>query len=217
MKPYYEHAGITIYHGDCREILPTLPDGAIVSDPPYGMKWDASTKVRGFFPGDKRIRASAKVKWEPIAEDNKPFDPSFMLSRKEVILWGFNHFPQHLTKGTALVWLKRYDDGFGSFLSDAEIAWMNKGCGVYCKRDVSMQGKSSTRVHPAQKPVDLLQWCIGFVDAQTILDPFMGSGTTLVAAKNLSRKAVGIEIEERYCEIAAKRLSQEVFDFAGSK
>ena len=211
MKPYYEHAGQTIFCGDCREILPGMPDGAIVSDPPYGMAWDG--KVTRGKNGTGKIGPTRHY-GTTIAEDDEPFDPSFMLTRKEVILWGFNHFPQHLAKGTALVWLKRYDDGFGSFLSDAELAWMNKGCGVYCKRDVSMQGESSTRVHPAQKPVDLLQWCIGFVDAQTILDPFMGSGTTLVAAKNLGRKAIGIEIEEKYCEIAAKRLSQEVFDFS---
>lgn len=215
MTPYYQHAGITIYHGDCREIVPAIDAAAaIVSDPPYGMKWDASTKVRGFFAGDKRGKESAKVKWAPIVGDDVPFDPSFMLNRKEVILWGFNHFPQHLAKGTALVWLKRYDGGFGSFLSDAEIAWFNKGCGVYCKRDVSMQGESANRMHPAQKPVDLLQWCIGFVDSTLILDPYMGSGTTLVAAKNLGRRAVGIEIEEKYCEIAAKRLSQEILAFA---
>src|SRR5271154_6043719 len=80
VKPYYEHAGITIYHGDCREILPTLPKcDLLLTDPPYGMKWDASTKVRGFFKGDKRIRESATVKWGPIIGDDEPFNPSFML------------------------------------------------------------------------------------------------------------------------------------------
>jgi DNA modification methylase len=211
MTPYYEHAGIQIFLGDCREILPMLPDGAIVSDPPYGMSWNGKvTRGKNGTGSAGPTRHYGSV----IAEDDKPFDPSFMLlTGRELVIWGMNHFPQHLVKGTVLVWLKRYDAGFGSFLSDAELAWVNKGCGVYCKRDVSMQAESSNRRHPAQKPVDLMQWCIGFVSAPLIIDPYLGSGTTLVAAKNMGRKAIGIEREEKYCEIAAKRLSQEVFDF----
>lgn len=210
MKPYYEHNGVTIYHGDCREILPSITGGAIVSDPPYGMSRHGRYQTGTNGDGPKR-RSNAFG--ERIFGDDGPFDPSFMLSRKEVLLWGFNHFPQYLGKGTALVWIKRYDDGFGSFLSDAEIAWLNSGCGVYCRRDLTMQGESSNRVHPAQKPVGLLQWCLGFVRDSIVVDPFMGSGTTMLAAKNLGRKAIGIEIEERYCEIAATRLAQEVFSF----
>jgi hypothetical protein len=141
--------------------------------------------------------------------DDEPFDPSLWLNFPEVVLWGFNHFPQALAKGTALVWLKRYDNGFGTFLSDAEIAWVNTGYGVYCKRDLSLQSESSTRVHPSQKPVAIMSWCIGYTKINPVIDPFMGSGTTLVAAKRLGRRAIGIEIEESYCEIAVDRLRQQ--------
>ena len=215
MKPYYEHAGITIYHGDCREILPTLPKcDLLLTDPPYGMNWNTdSTRFGGGRNPSKKGRGVNRAR---VHGDDAPFDPTFLLEKSpRVILWGFNHFPQYLSQGTALVWLKRHDDAFQSFLSDAEIAWMNSGCGIYCRRDLSNQAITNERVHPTQKPVGLMQWCIGFVDnAQTVLDPFMGSGTTLVAAKNLGRKAIGIEIEEKYCEIAAKRLAQEVLEFA---
>jgi site-specific DNA-methyltransferase (adenine-specific) len=111
------------------------------------------------------------------------------------------------------VWIKRYDAGYGSFLSDAEIAWLNRGHGVYCKRDTTLQGESDVRLHPTQKPLGIMKWCIGFVKGRLLADPFMGSGTTLEAAKALGRKAIGIEIEERYCEIAANRLRQSVLDF----
>jgi site-specific DNA-methyltransferase (adenine-specific) len=213
MKPYYQHAGITIFCGDCREILPELPKcDLLLTDPPYGMSWDGKV-TRG--KNGTGSEGPTRHYGTTITGDDEPFDPSFLLDFPGVILWGFNHFPQHLSKGTALVWLKRYDDGFQSFLSDAEIAWMNKGCGVYCRRDVSMQGESTNRVHPAQKPISLMKWCLSFFpDAKTVLDPFCGSGTTLVAAKAMGLTAVGIELHEPYAEIAAKRLSQEVFDFA---
>lgn len=135
---------------------------------------------------------------------------------KRVVFFGFQHFCNKLMPGSVLVWLKRYDDGFGSFLSDADLAWMKGGCGVYCKRDMSLQGESAIRAHPTQKPLPLMEWVITQACEITdvILDPYMGSGTTLIAAKKLGHKAIGIEIEEKYCEIAAKRLSQEVFDFS---
>jgi len=212
MRPYYEHAGITIYHGDCLEVLPGLAAvDAVVSDPPYGMAWDGrvSRGVNGTGkPGPTKHYDCS------IAGDDEPFDPAPWLEFPRVVLFGSNHYSQRLPVGTTLVWIKRLDGGFGSFLSDAEIAWMKGGHGVYCFRDLSAQGESSERKHPSQKPIPLMKWCIEKAGGEgTILDPFMGSGTTLRAAKDLGRKAIGIEIEEKYCEIAAKRLSQEVLDF----
>jgi DNA modification methylase len=211
MKPYYSHMGITIYHGDCREVLPLLNSvAAIVSDPPYGMSWDGKVTRGRNGTGSKGPTRNYGIS---IIGDKEPFDPTFLLEYPEVLLWGFNHYPEKLQCGTALVWLKRYDTGFGSFLSDAEIAWLNRGHGVYVKRDVSLQGESDVRLHPTQKPVGIMKWCLSFITGEISCDPFMGSGTTLEAAKNLGRKAIGIEIEEKYCEIAAKRLSQEVLEF----
>jgi site-specific DNA-methyltransferase (adenine-specific) len=194
----------TLYLGDCLEILPTLgPVDAVVTDPPYGMNWDG--KVTRGKNGTGKAGATRHY-GATIQGDERPFDASCLMIAPEVLTWGFNHFPQSLSKGTALVWLKRMDTGFGSFLSDAEIAWLNRGCGVYCKRDLSMQGESSDRLHPTQKPVSLMEWCLGFIKGQTILDPFMGSGTTGVACANLGRKFIGIEIEPKYFDIACRRI-----------
>jgi site-specific DNA-methyltransferase (adenine-specific) len=149
---------------------------------------------------------------EKITGDDKPFDPSFMLQyAAEKIIWGWNHFADNLPNGACLVWIKRNDQSFGSFLSDAEIAWKSKGVGVFCKKDLSNNSITRNRVHPTQKPLSLMQWCLShFPKAETVLDPFMGSGTTLLAAKMEGRKAVGIEINKKYCEAAVKRLSQGV-------
>jgi site-specific DNA-methyltransferase (adenine-specific) len=198
--------GVTLYLGDCREILPTLGKvDAVVTDPPYGMNWDG--KVTRGKNGTGKAGATRHY-GETIKGDDQAFDPAPFLSlAPEVIMWGFNHFPDKLSRGTALVWLKRYDGGFGSYLSDAELAWFNSGHGVYCKRDLSMQGESSDRVHPTQKPVDVMKWCLGFVPkAETILDPFMGSGTTGIAAVMLGRQFIGIEIEPKYFDIARRRI-----------
>jgi site-specific DNA-methyltransferase (adenine-specific) len=209
VKPYYQHAGITIYHADCHEIVPSLPISDIdlvLTDPPYGMNYD--TDGSRFTLGGRSF--------PPVIGDDKPFDPSFLLRFRNLVLWGFNHFPDFLKAGGAFVWIKRSDAALGKFLSDAEIAWNSSGCGVYAYRDTSFP-ISANRFHPTQKPVGLMAWCLGFYPtAQTILDPFMGSGTTLIAAKNAGKQVIGIEIEERYCEIAAKRLSQEVLAFGGT-
>ncbi len=212
-KPYYERDGITIYHGNCLEILPGLEADAVVTDPPYGMAWDTNTAR---FSGGSAIstarRGQGKADQAAIVGDSKPFDPAPFLDFRYVIMFGSNHYAARLPTGTTLVWVKRLDAAFGSFLSDAEVAWMKGGHGVYCYRDVSMYGEARLRKHPSQKPVPLFRWCIEKTKG-TILDPYMGSGTTLRAAKDLGRKAIGIEIEERYCEIAANRLAQGVLDF----
>lgn len=216
MKPYYEHAGITIYHGDCREILPSLPPiDLLLSDPPYGMNNNTdSSRFSGGTEGHIAKSGNGGKFKGPIVGDDKPFDPSPFLNFHDVILFGSNHFSQRLPVGSTLVWIKRLDGAFGSFLSDAEIAWKKGGHGVYCFRDITLMSETRDRHHPNQKPLSLIKWCIEQSKTQgRILDPFMGSGTTLRAAKDLGRKAIGIEIEEKYCEIAAKRLSQEVFNF----
>lgn len=217
MKPYYDDGTITIYHGDCRELAEEMKADTIVSDPPYGMGWNTdSSRFSGGEPSSQRRRGRGRTDWGNITSDDEPFDPTPWLTCGEVILWGSNHFAQRLPVGTTLVWIKRFEAGYGSFLSDAEVAWMKGGHGVYCRRDTSLMSHTGNRWHPTEKPIGLMTWCVNKTKGDTILDPFMGSGTTLRAAKDLGRKAIGIEIEERYCEIAAKRLGQEVLDFGGA-
>lgn len=214
--PYYERDGITIYCADCRDVLPHLPPvDLVLTDPPYGINLNTdNSRFSGGTAGNmaKRGNGIGSANGQRIANDSGPFDPSFLTEYgRDQIVWGWNHYPDKLPRGACLVWLKRNDDAFGSFLSDAETAWMSKGHGVYCRRDLSNNAIANERVHPTQKPEGLMRWCLDFFPkAQTILDPFMGSGTTLRAAMDLGRKAIGIEIEERYCEIAVKRLQQSV-------
>jgi tRNA G10 N-methylase Trm11 len=213
---YYEADGITIYHGDCREVLPVLgADFAVVSDPPYGMDYDTdSRRFSGGAAGEKRYGQGSAGR--PIRGDSKSFDPVPLLSYPSVVLWGFNHFAQRLPVGTVLVWVKKKEHRLGAFLSDAELAWEKGGCGVYVRyfpgdgRWDLAEGDLA-RSHPAQKPLGVMAWGIERSNnGLPILDPFAGVGTTLQAAKKLNRRAIGIEIEERYCEIAAERLSQGV-------
>ena len=225
MKPYYDHAGITIFHGDAREVLPTLDAGSIdllLADPPYGMNWDSdSTRFTGGVKPEIR-RGAGRNDWPAIANDDMPFDPSPWLVFPRVVLWGYNHFAQRLPLGTILVWIKKRPGLFGTFLSDAEIAWMKGGHGVYCFEKQfpppsRMMEGSGRCLHPTQKPLSLMAWCIvksKMPNGGLILDPFMGSGTTLRAAKDAGCRAIGVEICEAYCEIAVKRLAQGVFDWS---
>ena len=215
MTPYYEEDGITIYHGDCREVLPILPKvDLVLTDPPYGIGLDTDyTRFGGNSPSRN---------WKQgVIGDEEPFDPAPWLRFERVILFGANYYSNKLPQGKWLVWNKR-DMGVSRVLADGEMAWHNgKGKSVQvfnwfwvgCYRKGEM---GEEVLHPTQKPLALMKWCLTDVapDAITILDPFMGSGTTLRAAKDLGRKAIGIEIEERYCEIAANRLRQEVLQFA---
>ena len=211
MKPYYEHAGITIFLGDCRDVLPTLvPVDLVLTDPPYGIALDTTnTKYRN------------GVGRPEVPGDNLPFDPALVLSLGvPTIMWGGNCFASRPPDFPGwLCWNKTVRDGAGIRQADMELAWTN-----FVRRSRAKQhlwigayrdSESGERAqHPTQKPIALMAWCIKVADeylsAQTILDPFMGSGTTLRAAKDLGRKAIGIEIEEKYCFIAAERLRQEV-------
>ena len=204
-KPYYEENGITIYHGDCREILPTLPKvDLVLTDPPYGILSKGSAHIRRF---NKNI-GRGDVHWD-IAPSKATLQALMVVGRKAMI-WGGNNFDLGPTFGW-LIWDKQND---GLNFGECEYCWTNMKFAprIHRERCINID---NAREHPTQKPKNLMIRCIQMdVDLpSTILDPFMGSGTTLRAAKDLGRKAIGIEIEEKYCEIAAKRLSQEVFDF----
>jgi len=199
MKSYYEHAGITIYHGDCREIMPHVTADVMVTDPPYGLgdKWSGGTWA------SNPMYADAK-RWDREAP---LWLPDIVLPRS--IVWGGNYFALPPSR----CWLAWEKTARMPTMADLELAWTNLDRPA--KSFLEDRNPDGKRTHPTQKPVSLMQWCIGFIGEGVILDPFMGSGTTLVAAKNLGRQAIGIELEEKYCEIAAKRLSQEMLPMMG--
>jgi hypothetical protein len=214
VKPYYEHAGITIYHGDCREVLPGLEVvDLVLADPPYGINHPTTYKTNG------RDCLAECRDYPPVFGDDEPFDPTWLLGWP-CILWGGNHYASRLPdSGGWLVWDKERPDDLDQ--ATCELAWSNVVRGVRRLRFLwhgMIRAGDDVLCHPTQKPVALMRWCLTLRwtrDKRVIADPYMGSGTTLRAAKDLGRKAIGIEIEERYCEIAANRLGQEVFDFDG--
>ena len=185
-----------LWYGDCQELLEELEADAVISDPPYGMNCD--TDRRDFPRGGK--------KWDKVHGDDKPFDPSPWLSYPRIVLFGSNHFAQRLPVGTTLIWAKRITHSM--FMSDAEIAWMKGGIGVYFRDDTSLTGVEK-RDHPTQKPVGLMKWCMKMArvpDDGLVLDPYMGSGTTGVAAMQTGRRFIGIEIDRRYFDVACDRI-----------
>lgn len=210
MKPYYhdEESGITIYHGDCREVLPTLSKvDLVLADPPYGISYDSDGSSQ---QGIQRLGS--------VVGDDDLFDPAFLLGFPDVFLWGCNNFCHAIPPrdGQWYFWDKVTQNGMKVRIAEGEYVWHKQGTKPRAFRHLwsgafkaSESGVKS--VHPTQKPVALMKWCISLSPSTgTILDPFMGSGSTLVAAKLCGRRAIGIEIEERYAEIAANRLSQGV-------
>jgi site-specific DNA-methyltransferase (adenine-specific) len=202
--PYYEADGIAIYHGDCREALPGLSWDLAVCDPQYGMNYQSNhrTVKLASISGDhcypigvleglirrSRCGVYAFCRWDNLGSLPRP---------KSVLVWVKNNWTagdlehEHGRQWEAIAF---YPGPQHSFLSRTPDV-------IDCRRVPPTD-------HPTEKPVVLLENIIRANVADTVLDPFMGSGTTLVAAKNLGRRAIGIEIEERYCEIAARRLDQ---------
>lgn len=198
--------------GDCREVLPGLPSyDLILTDPPYGIALNTdNSRFSGGNSGSmaKRGNGIGSSGGLPILGDCEPFDPGFLCAYgRSHIVWGWNNFPDKLPRGACLVWLKRLDSAFGSFLSDAETAWMSKGSGVYCRRDLSNNAIANERSHPTQKPVSLMLWCLEFFHkAKTVLDPFMGSGSTGVACVQSGLAFTGIELDPVYFASACERI-----------
>lgn len=205
--------GVTLYLGDCREILPTLERSAIVSDPPYGMSWNTNSKR---FTGGTREKqlGPGRDDWGDVAGDGAPFDPAPWIDFPEVILWGANHYAAKLPTGTTLIWLKKHLHLLGTYLSDAEIGWQRGGHGVYVANfpfpntvKVS-EGENGLSLHPTQKPLALMDWCVRRTKTAHVIDPYMGSGTTGVAAVRLGRPFTGIEIEPKYFDVACRRIAE---------
>ena len=214
VRPYYDAEGVTLILGNCLDYLPIIAD-AVVSDPPYGMNLDTDnsrfTAERHSTTNGKRN--AGKHDGLKVLEDDQPFDPSPWLKYPAVVLFGSNHYAARLPVGTTLVWLKRNDAGFGTFLSDAEVAWMKGGHGVYAKRDLSMNGEALTRCHPCQKPVALMAWVMERAKVPagaTVLDPYMGSGSTGLAAIRTGRKFIGIERDPVHFASAVQRIRAEL-------
>lgn len=219
MKPYYDEDGITIYHGDCREILPSLTAYVVLTDPPYGIGADKNLRANKR-PGRAAVasRDYGEGDWDDTPADTAIIE-RLIDSASWSVIWGANHFGIPRAASCWLVWDK--DNGRNGY-ADCELAWTNLPLAVRRKRhrwmgmlQEQMGADKEHRYHPTQKPVRIMTWALGLIPEPytTVLDPYMGSGTTLVAAKQLNRRSIGIELSERYCEIAAKRLAQGVLDF----
>lgn len=184
----------TLYLGDCLQVMPTLSKvDAVVTDPPYGIGITRSNRI-------SVSRGHGGKAWDDAAADLSWLDDV----STPAIVWGGNYFdlPPHRAP---LVWDK---NNAGRDFADFELAWTNLDMVArrFVYRPMNMDGGKQ---HPTQKPVALMKWCLGFLpDAETILDPFMGSGTTLVACAKLGRKGIGIELDPDYFEIACKRVRE---------
>lgn len=200
--------GVTLYLGDCRDILPTLGRvDAVVTDPPYGIgEARAGNASRSMLASSRDYGDSA---W-----DDRPIDNGLMALVKAAgryqIIFGGNHYDAPAAT-CWLVWDKL--NGANDF-ADCELAWTNLPKAVrriqFRWHGMIRQNNEQRGDHPTQKPVGVMSWCIEQLpdDANAILDPFMGSGTTGIAAVKLGRKFIGIEIEEKYFDIACRRISE---------
>lgn len=201
--------------GDCLAVMPMLGRfDAVVTDPPYGIKMDRGVGTGGF-PGfgDGKRRARHVKRYAGGWDGDRPPVDAFRLitgSADTHIIWGGQFFADLLPpQGKWLFWDKvQTMPSFG----DGELAWSSlpgEAVKQFTYNGSGLHAKEKVRVHPTQKPVALMEWCLGFLpDAKTILDPFMGSGTTLVACQRLGRQGTGIELDPEYFDIACRRVEE---------
>ena len=201
MQPFYSLDGITIYNADFNSVLPLLQStDAIITDPPYGLRKEMKRKWHG---NNGNTKLHSDNEW-----DIKIENIDLLLSKAEqIIIWGGNFYDLPPTDSW-IVWDKLQDNRG----SDAELAWakLNKrGCRVFrmSRIDAYYNKRIFTKEHPHEKPIQLMEFCVAKTSG-VIVDPFMGSGATLIAAKRLGRQAIGIEINKHWCELAVKRLER---------
>jgi len=213
LNPYYQDEAVTIYHGDCRELLPRLSGDALVTDPPYGIGWK-----RGHW-NDDRDEYPELIRWI-VSEGNRIGGWCFIFQAMPNVGKFHEWFPPGWRIFAACKNFAQVRKTTVWHSWDPVVFWNsgpNSGPNSgFVNRDyhvgnvAGVFGKKSK--HPCPRPIDTMRHICGLAAAfgATIIDPFVGSGTTLRAAKDLGRKAIGIEINERYCEIAAKRMAQGV-------
>ena len=233
MMPYYSDDLVTIYHGDCRDVVDELDDASVdvlLTDPPYGMAFggfrgaEANVRADGARQGIRLVRQMFHASRPKMSADAH----AYVFCHWESWPDFYDAASAFIPIKSALVWWKNRG-GMGDveleYARDYEVILFGAHGRrpLAGKRDGSVlsgfapMGNISERRHPTEKPVPLLRFLVGksAPAGGLVLDPFMGSGSTLEAAKSLGRKAIGIEIEERYCEIAAIRCSQEVLGLVG--
>lgn len=221
MEPYYADDFVTIYHGDCLELIDSLAFDVVVTDPPYGRNWKQGDT------NSRRGWASDVHQGIENDESTSVRDDALLLTSCPCVVFGDLLVPPPKGTKCVLIFDKGGDAGFvgavGGYRRNVEAVFLvgPHGSGLGGRsailRSVESCGGNLARTtgHPHTKPLDLMRSLIENAPPGVILDPFMGSGTTLRAAKDLGRKAIGVEIDERYCEIAARRMGQEVLDFGG--
>jgi DNA modification methylase len=221
---YYSDEMVTIYHGRCEDIVPELGRfDLLLTDPPYGIgegDADRNKRPHSVPAGPKNTagtlvvqRDYAKTAWRDVLVDWTVIEAA-VASSDRAIVWGGNYYPLPPSRGW-IVWDKRNE---GSDQSDCELAWTNLDRAVRVFRHMwngmlkEFRGKDEEhRSHPTQKPTALMSFCLQYAKAEPgwrVLDPFMGSGTTLVACRKAGIRSVGIDAEEKYCEIAVQRVAQ---------
>jgi site-specific DNA-methyltransferase (adenine-specific) len=191
--------GVTLYLGDCREILPTLGKvDAVVTDPPYGISADKAKAHSSIRDNDAWSRAG----WD----SGRPDEALIRLlgGYAEAAIWGGNYFADLLPASSGWLAWRKPEAETGFSLADIELCWTSK---PFAARTMTCRRRDGNE-HPTQKPVEVMKWTLRFIEGETILDPFVGSGTTGVAAVKLGRKFIGIEIEPKYFDIACRRISE---------
>jgi site-specific DNA-methyltransferase (adenine-specific) len=184
----------TLYLGDCRDVLPTLPQfEAVVTDPPYGINITKSSRL-------SKERGFDTAHWDAATPPPELLAAILAAAPKQVI-WGGNYFALPPCR-CFLIWDK---DNDGRDFADCEFAWTNIDAvaRIFRMRPMNMDGG---KVHPTQKPDRLMRWCIEKTAAKSVLDPFMGSGSTGVAAMNMGIEFTGIEAEPRWFDLACRRI-----------
>jgi hypothetical protein len=223
--PYYSDDKVTLYHGDCREIAEWLEADVLVTDPPYGISHRSGYSSRLYGRVADRYQTASG---DAIASDTDTDARDTVLEAwgpRPAVVFGSHRAPFPAGYRTALIW----DKGEASGMGDLSIPWKPSWEMVFVLGD-GFAGRrtgavlryfvpprvSMGRCHPNQKPTSLLTDLLQKCPPGVVADPFAGSGSTLVAAKALGRRAIGVELDEAYCEIAAKRLAQGAFDFGAA-
>lgn len=205
----FTYGNATLYCGDCRTL--DIKADAVCTDPPWGIgnNTDYTRFTFGLSP--------ARNFHLGIAGDDRPFDPSWMLAYKRIALFGFQYMAASLPVGSVLCWIKKRDNQIGTFCSDAELCWFNRGKGCYVYRHVwngfdreTERGKKT--LHPNQKPVELWKHIfgrLGLKEGQTVYDPYCGSASVGVACLQSGLNYVGVEMVPEYFDVACSRIIQQ--------